>query len=334
MSIYSRAGVYYVKLSGTDGKPFRRSTKTTNREEAQEYHDKLKAEIWQARRLGVKIKRTWDEAALKWIEEKQHKKSLQHDIGHLRWLRTYLRGVPLESITRQLVDDIISRNMKTGPRAKDIRVALIKAILRRAQNEWGWIDKVPTLRKYVHGDILRRRFITADDVRRLLPELPPHTRLMMLFALATGLRKSNVCGLRWSQVDFEHKVLRIANDSTKNGEPLTIPLSSEALLVLERVRGDHPVYVFTYRGQQVRNTNTRAWRQALVRAWIKDFKWHDLRHTWASWMRQKGTPTWVLMELAGWKSEAMAKRYAHVSVDHLAPYVDQTGHSLVHLVPE
>src|SRR3546814_20329693 len=55
---------------------------------------------------------------------------------------------------------------------------------------------------------------------------------------------------------------------------------------------------------------------------IEDFRWHDLRHTWASWLRQNDVPTWVLQELGGWKSESMVRRYAHMSVKHLQPYSD------------
>lgn len=77
---------------------------------------------------------------------------------------------------------------------------------------------------------------------------------------------------------------------------------------------------FIYRLGQV---NTKTWRGALKRAGISDFRWHDLRHTWASWLRQNDVPTWVLQELGGWKSESMVRRYAHMSVKHLAPYADQ-----------
>jgi hypothetical protein len=56
---------------------------------------------------------------------------------------------------------------------------------------------------------------------------------------------------------------------------------------------------------------------------IRDFRWHDLRHTWATWLRQADVPTWVLQELGGWKSETMVRRYAHISVKHLQPYADQ-----------
>lgn len=81
--------------------------------------------------------------------------------------------------------------------------------------------------------------------------------------------------------------------------------------------------MFTYRGAPLRSANTRAWRKALRQAGITNFRWHDLRHTWASWLRQNDVPTWVLQELGGWKSESMVRRYAHLSVKHLQPYADQ-----------
>jgi hypothetical protein len=79
----------------------------------------------------------------------------------------------------------------------------------------------------------------------------------------------------------------------------------------------------TYRGKPLRSANTRTWRAALTKCGITDFRWHDLRHTWASWLRQSDVPTWVLQELGGWKSESMVRRYAHMSVKHLQPYADQ-----------
>ena len=81
--------------------------------------------------------------------------------------------------------------------------------------------------------------------------------------------------------------------------------------------------MFTYKGKPLRTANTRAWRAALKACGIRDFRWHDLRHTWATWLRQNDVPTWVLQELGGWKSETMVRRYAHMSVKHLQPYADQ-----------
>jgi integrase len=93
--------------------------------------------------------------------------------------------------------------------------------------------------------------------------------------------------------------------------------------VLERQQGKHGDRVFTYKGRPLNSANTRTWRAALKKAGIRDFRWHDLRHTWATWLRQADVPTWVLQELGGWKSETMVRRYAHLSVKHLQPYADQ-----------
>jgi integrase len=73
----------------------------------------------------------------------------------------------------------------------------------------------------------------------------------------------------------------------------------------------------------VRQVNTKAWQLALKRAGIAEFRWHDLRHTWASWHVQAGTPLHVLQELGGWESVEMVRRYAHLSTVHLTEYVDR-----------
>ena len=102
-----------------------------------------------------------------------------------------------------------------------------------------------------------------------------------------------------------------------------MPLNETALQVLRVQKGQHPVYVFTFRGQKVLQVSGAAWYRALERAGIEDFRWHDLRHTWASWHVQNGTPLHALQELGGWESSEMVRRYAHFSAEHLAPYADR-----------
>ena len=82
-------------------------------------------------------------------------------------------------------------------------------------------------------------------------------------------------------------------------------------------------HVFSFRGRPIRQVSTKAWYRALERAGIQDFRWHDLRHTWASWHVQNGTPIFALKELGGWESPEMVRHYAHLSAEHLAPYADR-----------
>jgi integrase len=91
-----------------------------------------------------------------------------------------------------------------------------------------------------------------------------------------------------------------------------------ALGVLRARLGEHPEYVFTYKGKPVDRCSTKAWKRALERAGIdRKFRWHDLRHTWASWHVQSGTRLQELMELGSWSSYEMVLRYAHLATDHL-----------------
>ena len=97
------------------------------------------------------------------------------------------------------------------------------------------------------------------------------------------------------------------------------------LALMTKQLGKHATHVFTYRGRPITQVNTKAWYAALEKAGIEDFRWHDLRHTWASWHVQNGTPLFALQELGGWESAEMVRRYAHLAADHLAPYAERLG---------
>ena len=79
------------------------------------------------------------------------------------------------------------------------------------------------------------------------------------------------------------------------------------------------------KGAPITQVSTKAWYAALERAGIVDFRWHDLRHVWATWHVQNGTPLFALQELGGWESPEMVRRYAHLAADHLAPYAQRLG---------
>ena len=164
----------------------------------------------------------------------------------------------------------------------------------------------------------RIRFLSPEEAQRLLAELPLHLRDMAQFALATGLRQRNVSFLRWEQVDMARRVAWIHPDEAKAGRAIGVPLNESAVAVLRRRLGHDNAHVFTYEGKPVARCSTKAWKAALARAGIeRTFRWHDLRHTWASWHVQSGTPLQELMELGSWASYEMVLRYAHLAADHL-----------------
>jgi integrase len=108
-------------------------------------------------------------------------------------------------------------------------------------------------------------------------------------------------------------------DQTKNGTPRGVPLNRDAVAVLEGEFGKHPQFCFTYRGQPIGwALSNSGWVSAVRKAGLQDFRFHDLRHTWASWHRQAGTSCDELKDLGGWKSRVMVDRYAKFATENLA----------------
>jgi integrase len=291
-----------------------------------EYEAKVKAEMWRVHQLGDKPRRLWEEAVVRWLRESAGKATLTDDKGHLRWLDPHLRGRFLRDIDRDCIDRLIQLRLETGVKNATVNrmLEVVRAILRRAWQEWEWIERVPKIRLLPEPKG-RVRWLTREEAKQLILELPQHLSDMVAFTLATGLRQSNVTGLEWSQVDLGHRVAWIHPDQSKNRKAITVPLNEEAIENLRSQLGKHDRYVFTYQGQPVKDVNTKAWRHALKRAGIEDFRWHDLRHTWASWHVQAGTPLNVVQELGGWKSFEMVLRYAHLSAEHLEKYAANVG---------
>ena len=322
MSLCKRGKTWWISFTTPSGERVRCSAATEDKTQAQEFHDKLKAESWRVARLGDKPKRTWDEAACKFLLETQHKATHERDKEKLRWLQQFLRKKLLNEIDRMLIDHIAHTKAKeTSPSTANRHLALIRTILRKACYDWEWTDKVPKIRLFPEPKH-RVRWLTPEQVKMLLMELPIHQQDMVIFALSTGLRQSNVINLEWSQVDLERKAAWVHPDQAKARKAIHVPLNSIALAVLFRQSGKHPSRVFTYKGCSISWANTSAWRNALKRAGIENFRWHDLRHTWASWLAQQGAPMNVLQELGGWESEEMVRRYAHLSKPQLLQHAE------------
>lgn len=317
MSLYKRGEYWWIGFTASNGERIRKSAGTGDRSKAQEYHDRLKARYWEAQKLGVRPDRSWQEAVVRWLREKAYKASIKEDKGMLCWLHRYLGHLNLSQITRDVIDTIAEEKAKeASPVTSNHYLGLIRSILRRARDEWEWVDKIPKVRLYKVVN-KRIRWITREQAGRLLNELPPHLRDLAEFTLATGLRQHNASFLRWDQIDMQRHVAWIHPEEAKARKAIAVPLNRNALDVLRRHIGKDQIYVFTYRGHPVDYCTTKAWKHALVRAGIENFRWHDLRHTWASWHVQSGTSLQELMELGGWASYEMVLRYAHLASDHL-----------------
>lgn len=302
------------------GQRVRKSTGTDNREQAEELHDRLKVDLWRETKLGEARAPYWQEAVVSWSKEKAGKATLHDDLAHISFLNPFLKGKKLDQIDEKLVREIKAKRMEGCSNATVNRtLAVLRGILKT-----NGFDRIKWGRKagIMLPEVSRIRWIDREEADRLVNALPHPINEMARFSLATGLRASNVFQLEWSQVDLERRVAWIHPDQAKSRKAISVPLSPDAILVLRRMTGEHDTYVFPYKGKLLKQVAKSIWKRALKKAEIDNFRWHDLRHTWASWHIQNGTPLGVLQALGGWADIKMVMRYAHLANSHLAQYAD------------
>ena len=244
MSLRKRGGIWWVDVVAPNGERIRRTAETANKAQAQEFHDRLKSELWRIAKLGERPRRTWDDAVVRWIKEKSHKATAKADVSALRWLDPFLGGKDLPSITRVTLDKITDEKLARGCSNATVNrmLALVRAILRKCVNEWEWLERAPQIRM-LKEPIRRIRFLTHAEAQRLLDVLPPHLSDMAAFTLATGLRAANVTGLQWTQVDLVRRLAWVHADQAKAHKALPVPLNAEAVVLIRKWLGKHPTHV-------------------------------------------------------------------------------------------
>jgi len=199
-------------------------------------------------------------------------------------------------------------------------MAVVSAVLHYAheKGKLAGVLKIPFMKEPRE----RFRWLTREQAVALIDELPEHLSCLTRFALATGLRRANVTGLTWDNLDLARKIAWVWPDEAKAAKPIAVPLNDDAMAALRERQGTHAQYVFTYHGKPIHLTTTKAWKKALARAGIlAGFTFHGLRHTWASWHVMGGTPLEVLKELGGWADLKMVQRYAPLAPGYVAAYV-------------
>jgi integrase len=213
-----------------------------------------------------------------------------------------------------------------GPATQTRYLATIKHVLAVAYREWGWLRVNPGPRVRAPREPRGRlRYLSTEEKNRLLAacKVSSDRRLypLVVVALGTGARQGELLGLRWSSVDLDRR--RAVLEDTKNGERRTLVLAGpvlDELRELARVRRIGTDLVFATR-RGLASFPQRQWKDALDAAEICDFHFHDLRHTFASWLAMSGATLAELAEALGHKTLAMVKRYAHLTEQHVSRVV-------------
>ena len=308
---------WWIATTLPNGQRLRQSTGTENREDAEALLAKLTLDSYRAAHFGFKPERSWQEAVVRYLAVKSMLRSYGDVKRICRMLDPYLGQLTLSQINGDVIWTVIQGELKKGNKPATVNryLALIRSLLRMARDEWQWIDSIPKVR-LMPGEVERDRWLTHDEADRLITACSPHLAALVRFALATGCRAREITGLEWERVDLARQTAWL--NLTKNGTPRGVPLNNDAVDVLKQEVGKHPRYCFTYRGKPITGPiSNKGWFAALERAGLQNFRFHDLRHTWASWHRQAGTTCDELKDLGGWKSRQMVDRYAKFATENL-----------------
>lgn len=212
-----------------------------------------------------------------------------------------------------------------SPQTINKELAIIRAVFRKAKELKLYKGDLPSIPFYKVKEREIVRFLTPKEAQRLLEVSPLHLKRIILFALNTGCRAGEILELRWEHIDFNTNTIHIQAGETKTGIKYTIYMNSVVKQLLEEIKQEQEAqnithgFVFTnslgkpYSEQGYRKT----FKRALEQAGIKDFRFHDLRHTFASWVAMQSKDLYLVQKLLNHKSIETTKRYAHLTQDYV-----------------
>jgi integrase len=332
VSIYRRKGSphWWINIS-IAGRKTRRTTRTEDRGKAQEYEAAERERLWRVHQLGDRSAIRWTEAAAQWLESIPEKSRYKEE-SILNWFDEEIRDEPIGSITREAVIELREdlRAEGKGTARTDRYMANLRAVLRKAV-ENGHLVAAPHVPMYNERSE-DFRWLTHEEFARLKKELPEHLALAAQFAVWTGLRMRSMLNLTWDRVDLRNSRFWIPGQQMKGRHAHGVPISRDVKRVFRQLKTLSPagMRVFQYRGESIDDCNTLAFQKAVERAGVGPLRWHDLRHTFASWAVQSGVTLPELMAIGNWKTYSCVLRYAHLAPDHLAQAAEKiarSGHS-------
>ena len=326
--LYKRSGVWHIDKQ-IRGVRICESTGEVSLAKAEEYLAKKTEEVRQAVIYGVRPKRAFRLAATKYLNENQHKRRIADTALHLKQLDPYIGYLPIESVHIGTLQPFIEARRKQGIKTKSINLALgvVRHILNLAASEWldknnlTWLHSPPKIKLLSVTDARKPYPLSWEEQTRLFKELPPHLARMALFKVNTGTREKEVCYLRWEWeipvAELGTSVFIIPEDRVKNGEERMLVLNRVAKSVIEDVRGEHPEYVFTYRGHPITAMNNTGWQSARKRVDLSLVRVHDLKHTFGRRLRAAGVSYEDRQDLLGHKSGRITTHYSAAELANL-----------------
>ena len=268
---------------------------------------------------------------LSWVNGRQKSAKIKGYI--INQLLTTYGNLPLRRFTTAIVEqiqtDLINRGLKNSSCNKVLNI--LKHMFSKAV-EWDMVESEVLKRirkvKLLRDDSKRLRYLSKEECQALISACDPHVRPIVITALNTGMRKGEILSLKWDNVDLRHGFILL--DTTKNGERREIPINDTLRHTLQGITRRIDVSYVFYEPVTAKPYQDvkRSFHSACRRTGIKDFHFHDLRHTFASHLVMAGVDITTVKELLGHKTLAMTLRYSHLAPAHKVKAMDILDNTL------
>ena len=271
--------------------------------------------------------------------EYKHKRSIVDDALRLKGIMPTIGHLPIAQIHMGTLAPWIAERQRDGVKVGTINhgLQIVRRILNLAASEWvdetgqTWLAHAPKIKLFPNTDRRKPYPLSWEEQDRLLETLPPHLADMALFAVNTGCRDAEICGLRWEwEIDvpeLETFVFIVPGHAVKNGDDRLVVLNRVARTVIERRRGMHPTHVFGFRGKPVKQMLNSAWKKARARIGLPELRVHDLKHTFGRRLRAAGVGFEDRQDLLGHRSGRITTHYSAAELDRLLEAADRVSES-------
>lgn len=366
-----RGGTYHIdkRVKGLPGGRLRESTGTSEFVEAEKYLIKRLDEIRQASIYGVRPPRTFEQAAIQYIECNRDKKSIRDDAMHLKQIVPLIRDLPLDKVHLGTLQGFIQIRQTAGIKTKSINNALgvVRHLLNQAASEWldehglTWLAVAPKITLLKVRDAATAYPLDFDEQRKLFMALPAHLEWMSLYKVNTGVREQDVCGLKWEWEvevpELNTSVFIVPGEQVKNEEDRLIVHNTVAASIIKKQRTLKPethtdncainsgkkcscafTFVFTYKGNRIGKMNNTAWKRAWRAADLPvtpQYKRgvHNLKHTFGRRLRSAGVPYETRQVLLGHKNGDITTHYSAAELNELIDATEMVCGKTVHKTP-
>jgi len=253
---------------------------------------------------------------------KVNKRSWRDDVSRLKKLNRFFGEKCLHEITPEMIEEYKSRGINGfSPATVNRELACMKHLYTIAI-KWGKVTRNPVKDvKLFKESNSRLRYLEFEETERLIGNCEGYLRALVIIAVNTGMRRGEIFNLQWEHIDLKRKIVYLIE--TKNGEKREIPMNDRVARTLFEIPQNADIsYVFHNRHGKPFTSVKKSFATALSKAGISAFRFHDLRHTFASHLAMKGIDLNTIRELLGHKSMRMTLRYAHLNQEHKQRAVD------------